>query len=332
MASSTTLSRWACRLTVKAMCLPEVVGGLFPAPRWVYLHTLTFADPEPAYDEARRRWNSFRTSFLERGARFGVVVPQWGEKTQRLHFHLVTTERFDAKETAAALKRYGFGRYDVRRRPAWKDRTLAEMHPAAWYAARYVARRVGCPVELKGARMWSVFGKKHFKNAPVALRDVRITTNHLTLVRESPMVFADWMVWRFPADNLAFREALRGDARPDGREIMREITKEQNEKVLKLIAAGDVVGVGEYRACGIEVKEMADFKNPAVKHRRVVVSHKVDFGAACERREFDEVLPVGADEKSVTPPAKSGDLVAVAIDGMNAYRGGVNYKGRIFKL
>jgi len=145
-------------------------------------------------------------------------------------------------------------------------------------------------------------------------------------------MFADWMVWKIPGDNPPFRGALRCDAQADGPEIMRELTKEQTEKVLKLVSTGDIVGVGEYRACEVVEKEMADFKNPAVKHKRVVVTHKVDFGVTCERREFDEVLPVGADAKSVTPPAKSGEFVAVAVDGMNAYRGGTNYKGRITKL
>lgn len=333
-------SRWACRLTIRAMLMPRRVP--WDAPDCLYLHTLTFKDPEPSYKEGRARWNSFATNFLNGpdSEWFGVCVPQWGEITKRLHFHLVTTIRPDAKEWWAAVDAYGFGRYDVRKRPSWRIKPCIGMpsgkiHEAAWYAARYVARRDYWPEELRGGRSWSVFGRKRFPHPPCAVRDVRITGKSLTVIPESPKPFGGYMEWRFAGDSRAFRFALRPDSRPGDIVQMREITPEQQKKVNTLMASGAIVGIGEYRFCGIEVKEMAQYVGGVKsnnKERRVVVTHKVDFGATCERREFDELLPVGADEKTFAPPAKSGETVAVSIAGMTAYKGGTNWKGEVVKL
>jgi hypothetical protein len=361
-------SRWACRLTIRAMLLPKHLkleqlnfalgdddaeeperyairsevpqaGNPWDAPSWIYLHTLTFADPVPPYAEARKRWNSFQTNVLNAGHWFGVCVPQWGDETKRLHFHLVTTTRPDAKEWWATLAKYGFARYNVRRRPCWRVKPSVnhpgKIHEAAWYLARYVSRKTDWPEELKGGRSWSVFGAKRFPHPPCAVRDVRITEKCLTVIPESPKPFADWSEWRLPGDPVAIRYKLRPDATSDGQTIMREITPAQAQAILKLLATGDIVGIGEYRFCGVETKEMFQYSNgqkTANKETRVIVSHKVDFGVTCERREFDDLLPSGSDAKSVTPPAKNGDLVAVSVDSLRAFQGGTNYKGRITKL
>ena len=316
------------------MILPKNVP--WDAARWVYLHTLTFSDPEPSYDEARRRWDSFLTGYLSRAKRFGVCVPEFGKRTNRLHFHLVTTERFDASEMWVQCAKYGFGRYDVRRRPCWRippsSTHRGTVHEACWYLAKYVGKRHGWPDELKGSRQWSVFGAKHFPNTPVRVRDVRITTKELTVVKESSRPFSGWSQWSIPNYNLTIRVAIRRDALPTDHVIMRELSPEQAKKVLSLVAAGDVVGVGEYRYCGVETKKYKDFKDSSKTIEAVVVTHKVDFGATFERREFDERMPEGTTEKAVTPPAKSGELVAVCVDGMRAFQGGTNYRGRIIKL
>lgn len=313
---------------------------VFPyrVPKWIYLSTLTFADPEPPYSEARKRLNSFFV-WCERTGKFGVCAPEFGEQTGRLHFHLVHTSRWDAKEMWEVLPRYGFGRYDVRARPAWRVPPRVGhpgiIHPAAWYLAKYVGKRTHWPLELKGARQWSVFGAKLFPHPVCRVRDARITTKLLTVVRESPIPFHSFVRWVFSGYNLSLRQTTRADAYAGDPVIMREITAEQSKKLLQLLGTGDIVGLGEYRFCGVEDKTMdqwKDGKRTGNKEQRVIVTHKVDFGVSCERREFDDLLPVGSDAKTVTPPAKSGDLVAVCIDGMRAFQGGTNYKGRIIKL
>lgn len=355
---SLRFSRWACRLTIRAMLLPRgvpweqlrlafsedpaerglYVGPAWTVPKWIYLSTLTFADPEPSYAEGRERFRSLQT-WLDRQGKWCVCAPEYGEETGRLHFHLVHPVRWDAKEMWAVLPRYGFGRYDVRKRPAWRvlpsGANPGILHPAAWYLAKYVGKRLNWPEELKGCRQWSIVGEKHWPQPVCRVRDVRITTKALTVVRESPKPFHDFAEWRFPNHNLAIRETVRTDSTNGGITIMREINTAQQKRLLELLATGDIVGLGEYRFCGVEKKDMEqwkDGKKTGNKESRIIATHKVDFGVSCERREFDELLPAGASEKSVTPPAASGDLVAVCVDGMRAFQGGTNYKGRIIKL
>lgn len=307
-------------------------------PKWIYLSTLTFADPEPSYFEGRRRLANFQ-KWLDRHGKYAVCAPEFGEETGRLHFHLVHVDRWDAGEMWKVLPAYGFGRYDVRQRPAWRKPPrpgfAGVLHPAAWYLAKYVGKRHNWPEELKGCRQWSIIGEKLFPHPVCRVRDVRISTKTLTVMPESPRPFADWHGWHLPNHNLTLRQRIRADATPDGPEIMRELTPDQQKKLLTLLSTGDIIGVGEYRFCGIEDKEMdqwKDGKRTGNKEKRVIVTHKVDFGISCERREFDDLLPAGADGKAVTPAAKSGEMVAVAVDGMRAFQGGTNFKGRIIKL
>jgi len=333
---SLKFSRWACRLTVLALIQPRVVP--WDAPWWIYLHTLTFKDPEPGYAEARQRWRSLQEQ-LSRENKFGVCVPEFGKKTGRLHFHLVSTEWWDAKDMWRITEAYGFGRYNVRRRPCWRkppNSTYAgKIHEAAWYLAKYVGKRHSWPEELKGCRQWSVFGAKHFPSPPVGVRDVRITEKTCYVIKESPRPFRDFTVWHWVLHNLSYWKANRPDAVDRDSYNMREITIDQQKVVTKLISQGDVVGVGEYRVGVIEIKQMESYKNgrpTGIKVDRAIVTHRIDFGAACERREFDELLPEGTDVKTVAFPAKSGELVAVCVDGMRAFQGGTNYKGRVINL
>lgn len=334
---SLKFSRWAARLSILHMLQPFGAGP-WTAARWVYLHTLTFADPEPPYRVARERLNSFQNWLRER-KRWAVCAPEFGKRTHRLHFHLVSVERWDAGEMWEACAAYGFGRYDVRRRPAWRKPPSSGfrgvVHEAAWYLAKYVGKRENWPEELKGMRQWSVVGAKHWPMPPCGVRDVRITEKACVVVPESPRKFSDWYQWSFLGYNLTHREKLRPDALETGPVIMREITKEQAEKVLKLVAAGDIVGVGEYRVGLYEERQMESYKGgkpTGIKVARVVVTHRIDFGALCERREFDELLPEGSTAANVTYPAKSGDLVAVAVEKIRAFTGGTNFVGRVVKL
>lgn len=323
--NSAVYSRLACRLTILGMFRVLTTGACRDVSNG-YLHTLTFSEPEPSYDEARRRWASFRKGFLERNGWFGVCVPQLGEETGRLHFHLVTTRRPDAKEWWRVLARYGFGRFDVRERPA----------TSCLYAARYVGRGVGVP----GWRSWSVFGAKRFpvcepgRLGVVTTKDVFRRTKVLTVVAEQPQPFADWSGWRFSHDNETIKFRLRHDAQPDGPTIMREITKIQEAAFLNLARDGSQVSIGEYRGATVSTKEVAVYRSgqQVGSERRVVVAHAVDFGATAERRVIEEMLPSGADEKSVKAPAASGDLVAFVFESMFAGKGKTTWKGKLIKL
>jgi len=295
---------------------------LTPPPKCCYLHTLTFADPEPSYVEARARWNSFQVNFLNKNGWYGVCVPQWGEETRRLHFHLVTSRRPDSREWWQVLPSYGFGRYDVRQRPVVK----------AAYAARYVGRGCWGPKAVKGARTWSVFGAKLFPFWPVTqARDVRITEKARHVIKESPH-WADECHWSFAGHNLALRAAVR--PYPYGDNLitkMREITQEQSAEVLRSLASGNVVGVGEYRAHIVTTKSMRNFKT-GQKEDRVVINHEIDFGAACVRRTYEELLPQEADASAITPPAQGGELVLVTVDGIHVFGGKTTYKGGLQRL
>jgi len=336
--NSLLFSRWACRLTILHLFQPR--DAPWDAPRWLFLHTLTFKDPEPDYREARRRWSNLRKEF-QRSARYGVCVPEFGERTKRLHFHLVTSQRWDAREMWDICDRYGFGRYHVRRRPAWRKTPASgyagQIHESAYYAAKYVGKRRHWPVELKGSRQWSVFGEKYFPIPPCQVRDVRITRKVLTVIQEScDEQLYGWSVWSWgPLITDSLRVKLRPDALSDSPTKMRELTKEQQAKVASLVAAGDIVGVGEYRVGTVETKKMESYtggRPTGVKVDRVIVTHKIDFGAAYERREFDELMPAGTLAESVTFPAKSGDLVACCVDKIREFNGGTNYTGRVINL
>jgi len=334
--NSVKFSRWACRLAV--LCLFQPRNVPWDAPRWGYLHTLTFRDPEPSYEDARKLWNGFNV-WLNRTGKFGICVPEFGKKTGRLHFHLISSEWWDSKEMFDTLQLYGFGRYNVRKRPAWRiapNSTYAgKIHEAVWYLAKYVGKRQGWPEELKGARQWSVFGKKNFPLEPPGVRDVRITEKVLTVIKESPRPFADFTEWRWLGCNLACRRANRADAQDVKSVNMREITIEQQKRVVSLISSGAIVGVGEYRVGVVESKLMESYKGgraTGVKIERHIVTHKIDFGSTCERREFDELLPENAKVDAIPFPAKSGDLVLVSVEGMRAFQGGTNYKGTVTKL
>jgi len=175
------------------LCVP------WDAPEWCYLLTLTFANPEPSYAEARRRFKNFQ-KYLERNRWCAVVVPQYGDRTHRLHFHLILNRRPDIKIWRSVLQRYGFGNPDVKKRPAWRARGLIP-HPCIWYAARYVARGGWWSPEAKGSRRWSVIGEKF--GPPdgwvVHTREIKVRVGACVLVAVSPhlpasseFTFADW--------------------------------------------------------------------------------------------------------------------------------------------
>lgn len=317
----------ACRLTIHGMfqrsARRDVNGPYWYTPKSCYLHTLTFANPEPSYEEARKRWNSFASNYLNKGGRFGVCVPQWGEKTGRLHFHLVSSERWDASEMHVALQRYGFGRYDVRERPV----------EVAAYAARYVGKRNGRPLEVKGARLWSAFGAKHFPNGVSKTGDCKMVTKCLTIVADSPQPFSDRLTVTIHTQNetVGFTHNLRADGTESGYTRMNEITAKQFAVAASEIAKGGFVGIGEYRSCIASTKEMSDFKDKNKKVSWVFVDHRIEFGGV--QFTIEERLSQGSVESAVVAPAKSGESIGfVAKSQGKEFNGVRKWKGKLFRL
>lgn len=65
------------------------------------------------------------------------------------HFHVITNQRFPIRKILSFSERYGFGRMNVRDVP--------DADKAIRYLCKYLSKpRLGC---LKGARLWSAFGR-----------------------------------------------------------------------------------------------------------------------------------------------------------------------------
>jgi uncharacterized protein YfiM (DUF2279 family) len=156
-----------------------------------YLHTLTFADPEPSIKEAARRFNNFFHG-TGAGRRMGIKAVwcmQRGAKSGRLHFHLVTCRPLDYKAMWAALKKYGFGRYDCQK-------------PQDASRAGYIARYVGRPGALEhGARSWGAVGFEKVKR-----KNVQQETHELVCTSFPPLfVLHAWFRIRLGEPHAASR-------------------------------------------------------------------------------------------------------------------------------
>lgn len=312
-------SRAACLLTIKAIFLPS--WDL--APESCYLHTLTFADPEPDYREARRRWASF-THWLNRSGFYGVAVPQFGTQTRRLHFHLVTCKRPESREWWDVLGRYGFGRYDVRERPV----------AVASYAARYVARRDYWPSELRGMRSWSVFGQKHFRWPPTRTVDVKIRNSRSVLVAWAPQGLFNRNVWSIGDDRALIHVSrqLRPSSCTEGSIMRARVLGERVlREVRRYLDEGQVIGVGEYRQLVVDTRETRN-ERTGLSEKRVVVRHEVELGVEGVPYCFEEWLTVGRWGMPIEAPAKSGELVCCLFESLREFKGTRKCVGKIVRL
>jgi len=249
-----------------------------------------------------RRLDNFG-HWMRKTGKQAVRVIQLGDETGRVHFHLVSWQRWDVTEMRDALERHGFGRvYDVRERP-WSR---------AIYAARYVGRKPKWKLP-RGVRQWGCIGMKGVRAV-----DVSVTKRSLHLVTEQSDWHPDFVTWVSHADNLVIR--LKRREYPYGDKViehMNEIKPAQSKQVIAELLRGRIVGVGEYRACDVRSVGIADKKNPAApKIMRVVVEHSVELGA--EAVKVSEWLPAGALESSVKPPANRGETVLVACDAVSS--------------
>jgi len=275
-------------------------------PVTCFLHTFTFSGDEPDVKEAARRLHSFTLSKYYKAHPIPFVwVLQRGDEGGRLHFHLVTAEKWEESRFRKAIKKNGFGRYNVRERPVYR----------AFYAARYVGRWCRFPLP-KGTRSWGAVRCDKVKQANVVKKETV-----LTLVAPEPHPIFDLLVWTCPEYNLEVVSRNR-EFRP-GYAValkMNELKPAATKVLLAEMLKGGSHVIGEYRMSDVRALEYADKKNPgAPKIRRVIVSHTVECGN--EAVTVKEWLPTGADEKAVKAPAARGDVVLVRIDSQTSQFG-----------
>ena len=133
----------------------------------LYFWTFTLREVH-SLKAAMQLWNQFLT-VLKRSLGFrGVRVLELHEE-HGCHFHVITNRRFPIRKILSMCERYGFGRIDVRR--------VTDAARAISYVCKYLSkRRERC---LKGARLWSAFGKIERTRA----RDVLLDTQKVRLLR-----------------------------------------------------------------------------------------------------------------------------------------------------
>lgn len=133
----------------------------------LYFWTFTLREVH-SLKAAMQLWNQFLT-LLKRNLGFrGVRVLELHEE-HGCHFHVITNRRFPIRKILSMCERYGFGRIDVRR--------ITDAAQAISYVCKYLSkRRERC---LKGARLWSAFGKIE----RTRVRDVLVDTPKVRLLR-----------------------------------------------------------------------------------------------------------------------------------------------------
>jgi len=293
------LSRAACQLTIMRIMAPDLWNQA-PLAGSCYLHTLTFPNPEPSEVEAMKRFNAF-TMWARRTGKVFVRVVERGDATGRLHFHLVSSQRWSAREMSKALPRWGFGRYDVRERPIER----------AFYAAKYVGKRGKVHKLKQGTRTWGACGI-----TPTRARDVEVTKKELVLCGPTISGITDGVVWVVEGVEHVVPFRFDSPSYPLGQYRKMELKKHQTADVLGRLAKGAVGAVGEYRSCTVRSMQVRDKQNPAAKIDRHIVEHNVEVGDA--PLLVQEWLPPGADVHQVKPAANKGDAVFVNLTRLDS--------------
>jgi len=298
------------------------VMKLFTVDLWnqnpsCYLHTLTFPDPEPTVDEAMRRFHSFAVEIHKRGMVCVRVIERGGQHG-RVHYHLVSAQRWDVRETRALLVGRGFGRYDVRVRPVER----------AYYAGKYIGKKSWRFPLPRGCRSWGAVGVD-----PVRAVDVLVKKREIHLVRNRFEGLFDWWAVRLSCGTESIPIRLRAEGGPPSSENMKllKLKPHQEKEVLLRQGRGEVGCFGEYRSCDVQVREIADKLNPANRIKRVLVEHTVECGG--KSLLVQEWLPPGTSESLVKAPAECGDMVYAKLDRMDSKFGSQKVGvGTVFSL
>jgi len=291
-------SRVALQLTLQRFLEPTVFE---PSP-WVYLHTLTFENPEPDETEAFRRWNSFATGVL-RPLKFACVrVAERGGLHGRLHFHLISRARPVVTYWRHKLPQYGFGRtYNVERIPA--DR--------AYYVIKYVGKGRN-RLFGRGVRLWACVG---FEGVRVS--DVVITYRARWALEPVPLPLYDDCIIRVGGNDTVL--PIRSSPVSERIARIMELKPHQLEELAVLLGKGLVGTWGEYRGCQARSWDGTSKTSPTGKVKYVVADHALELGG--KQLKVTEWLPAGSDEKDVKPAADRGEIVFVRVDRMENVKG-----------
>lgn len=286
-----------------------------------YLHTFTFPEPEPSIRDCARMFHNF-FSTTGAGRRLGLRAVwslQRGERTGRLHFHLVSGVRWDAATMWRELPKYGFGRYDVR-------------PPKPAHLAFYVARYVGRSGYLeKGTRPWGAVGFPKVVQA-----NVESVTFSLSRVTPTPMwVLHAWFRLKLGGENFARRVAFLTkhwsetiDETPMS--FLKSLNEMQKQELATEAQSGVYpVFVGEYRGYTITARQNKDKMSGATVDS-ATVSHVVMVGT--ETLKVSEYLPPGASADAVKVPAQQGETVVVRVSSWQKNQFGTSIRGFIKPL
>ena len=135
--------------------------------RKLYFWTFTLREVH-SLKRAMQLWNQFFTVLKRKFGFRGVRVLEL-HKEHGCHFHVITNRRFSIRKILSMCERYGFGRIDVRR--------ITDATQTISYVCKYLSkRRERC---LKGARLWSAFGKIE----RTRVRDILVDTPKVRLLR-----------------------------------------------------------------------------------------------------------------------------------------------------
>lgn len=301
--------------------LPGVDAGTIPLRYrrhpWCHLWTFTFPDDVgPA--EALQRWRHLSDKLVRAGKRCVRVVERGKKGERRWHVHAVTPQRWSVQWLRPLAEHYGFGRINVKRIPAEK----------AGYVAKYLAKDLSRDQEIARVRKWAAVG---FDGCSVRNLRKQETVDRSGDWSISEMV--DAVTWSWDGE-CQLTDILRGKhARPVNTAPTikhMEFKKMQADEILKTLATGACLFVGEYRGFVVRTLKLADKRTGAFTDR-VVVEHNVECAGAA--RTVAEWLPAGADAKAtVKPAAGKGELVVVHVETAKRFGGQLSYGGTIKPL
>jgi len=283
---------------------------------WCHLWTFTFPDnvsPEVALE----RWAPLSQNLYKAGKRCVRVVERGNKGERRWHIHAVTPQRWSLQWLRPLAEAHGFGRINVKRIPAER----------AHYIVKYLGKQFEYEFEGRKPRLWSCVG---FEGAVVSNVRMLNEIDRRGMSYDNSLIDAEeWSINGVPSFSLIHRGK---HARPTTEAIVikkMEFKKTQAEELLKDLAQGHCLIVGEYRGFNVREVGVAD-KRSGVRVTRVVVEHNVEISGMS--RNVAEWLPVGADKNSVKPAATRGEMVKVTVESAKWFGGSLTIGGVIKPL
>lgn len=309
--------RLACQWSVERM-FPAIDEALLfrtdaerVQPAWAYqsfgyLWTFTFADKECREDGrlAMARWAPFQ-EWLKRSGHRGVRAIERGYRSGHFHFHVVTDQWWSATEIHAKCKEYRIGRPDVKEVPVERIS----------YIAKYVGKLKPRWKMPKGMRLWAAFGFQGCRT-----NAIRFSEKTLTVVPDTVTYpYRGDVIWALDGETIFARR--NGPSRIPGADycdITMNITKENAAHLVSLLAAGNMLVVGEYRTMSAREMRFTDEDSGKEKVRKLV-EHGIEIGdeKKTEQITVTEWLPDTADIANVKASVAKGEPVVIEIDAFS---------------